>query len=259
MAFPEQKPFFLPGGRTGCLLVHGFTATPYDMRFFGERLHARGFTVNAVRLAGHGTSVADLERSTWNDWYASLEDGLAQLRACTDRRIVIGQSLGAILSLNLAADYPDDVHAVVPISTALVASSPLVGTLGPFVRNLPSVLPEFFRFIEKGESDVADPQARAAVKAYRSIPLRSVGELAAAQAHVRQRLGEIRQPAFAIHSRQDHTCSLENVEILERELSGDVHTMILDQSFHVVSIDLDREQVAEALCDFVGEAAQPAR
>src|SRR5262249_50914792 len=72
--------FALPGTRgLGCLLVHGFTATPAEMRPLGEALAARGFPVRGVRLAGHGTSVEDLARTGWRDWYASVEHDLGLL------------------------------------------------------------------------------------------------------------------------------------------------------------------------------------
>lgn len=247
----DTDPFFLPAGRTGCLLIHGFTATPFDMRFFGEHLHAAGLTVNAVRLAGHATSADDMERVSWRDWVCSVRDGLATLAASTDRRVVVGQSLGSLLALDLAADHPDDVHAVVPISTALMTSSLLLNQLGPLFSWVPTILPRGWRYWAKGSSDVADPDARAAAKTYREVPLRAVGELTQFQQYVRPKLRAVRQPALAIHSRQDHTCPVENLEILERELAGDVQSLMLENSYHVVSIDRDRELVADAISTFI--------
>src|SRR5262249_24567415 len=120
----NTEPFLLPGGPTGCLLIHVFTATPQEMRFLGARLHDRGCTVSGIRLAGHGTAVEDLARCTWRDWYASAREGLDQLQRRTTRIVVIGQSLGALLALELTADCPAMVEGVALLAPALVLSNP---------------------------------------------------------------------------------------------------------------------------------------
>src|SRR5258705_3283877 len=114
----DCSAFSLPGDDTGCLLIHGFTATPYDMRFFGEKLHGCGFSVDAICLPGHATRVEEMEPYSHADWYGSVVDGLQRLKPVSKRTVVIGQSLGALLALKLAHDRPDDVDAVVAVSTA---------------------------------------------------------------------------------------------------------------------------------------------
>ena len=81
------EPFFFPGGPTGCLLIHGFTGTPREMRWMGEYLSKKGFTVLGVRLAGHATSPEDMRRSSWRDWVASIEDGITLLQWCSPQPI----------------------------------------------------------------------------------------------------------------------------------------------------------------------------
>src|SRR5439155_12612378 len=103
-SLPAGDGFALPGSRSlGCLLVHGFTATPDEMRPFGEALARRGFPVRGVRLAGHGTSVADLARTGAADWIASVEAGRAALARDVAHVALVGMSLGALLALHLAA------------------------------------------------------------------------------------------------------------------------------------------------------------
>src|SRR3974377_2317290 len=72
---PPAEPFFFPGGPTGCLLVHGFTGAPKEMRWLGEYLAGQGHTVLGVRLAAHATRPEDMHRASWQDWVASVEDG----------------------------------------------------------------------------------------------------------------------------------------------------------------------------------------
>src|SRR5205814_5300529 len=104
---PIAEGFALAGARPlGCLLVHGFTATPDEMRPRGQALAARGFPVRAVRLAGHGTEVADLAGTRWTDWFASVAEGADRLHRDVPALAVAGMSLGALLGPHLAATRP---------------------------------------------------------------------------------------------------------------------------------------------------------
>ena len=59
LIMPTAEPFFFPGGPTGCLLVHGFTGTPKEMRWLGEHLVSQGYAALGVRLAAHATRIED--------------------------------------------------------------------------------------------------------------------------------------------------------------------------------------------------------
>src|SRR5258708_801901 len=112
---PSAEPFFFPGSRTGCLLVHGFTGSPKEMRPLGEYLNRKGYTVLGVRLAGHATRPQDMIGSNWSDWTASVEDGYRLLQGAVDRIYLIGLSMGGALSLLMSTRL--NVEAVVAIST----------------------------------------------------------------------------------------------------------------------------------------------
>src|SRR5512138_1859202 len=112
---PTTEPFLFPGSRIGCLLIHGFTGTPKEMRWMGEYLAGQGFSVLGVRLAGHATRPEDMLRSHWTDWVASVEDGYHLLRGLSDHIYLIGLSMGGNLSLLLSTRLP--VRGVVAIST----------------------------------------------------------------------------------------------------------------------------------------------
>jgi carboxylesterase len=103
---PGAEPFLFSGGRTGCLLLHGFTGTPREMRLLGDHLARAGHTVLGIRLAGHATCKEDLVRMRWQDWLADIEDGCAFLKERCDRIILMGLSMGGILALVYAARQP---------------------------------------------------------------------------------------------------------------------------------------------------------
>ncbi len=70
----DPSAFTLQGGPVGCLLLHGYTGSPPEMRLVGEYLNQRGITVSAPLLSGHGTEPEDLNRYKWTDWYADAEE-----------------------------------------------------------------------------------------------------------------------------------------------------------------------------------------
>ena len=226
------------------------------MRFLGHSLHARGYTVNAVRLAGHCTSVDELEQTTRHEWYVSARAGVEELQPDTPSMVVVGQSMGALLALKLAVEYPHRIAGIVLLSPALVLSNPWVHRIGPA---LPLLLPLLRRSrrVGKGERDVADRQARAESPSYREVPLRALHQLLVLQKEVRNVLPQVRQPALIVHSRQDHTCPPSNVTILQRDLGGPVRPVFLNDSFHVVSIDVDKERVASEVMAFLEGLAPP--
>jgi carboxylesterase len=104
------EPFFLPGSdentKTGCLVTHGFTGSPKEMRWLGEYLNRQGYTVCGMRLAGDATRLEDMVRARWQDWLLSVEDGINLLRSCTDQVCLLGLSMGGVLSLTAATRFP---------------------------------------------------------------------------------------------------------------------------------------------------------
>ena len=53
MIIKTAEPFYFPGNSTGCLLIHGFTGTPKEMRPLGDFLADKGYSVLGIRLSGH--------------------------------------------------------------------------------------------------------------------------------------------------------------------------------------------------------------
>jgi len=225
------------------------------MRGLGNRLHRAGHTVHGALTAGHGTTVEDLARTSWYDWLDSARAGLAALREHSDATVVIGLSMGALLALALAHDQPQRVNGVAVLSPALMLRDRRIERYLPLLRAAVPLLPRRWRSVAKPRRDIADPTARASSPAYDAIPLRSVVGLVQLQRHVRRLLPAIRQPVLAMHARQDHTCPLENVSYLERHLPVSPQVELLDNSFHVITVDYDRERVAECVTRFVATTA----
>ena len=111
-------PTIIPGGKlselragpVGCLCLHGVSASPDEMRWFGEHLHSQGITVFAPRAVGHGVHQSHMRTTRWQDWYLSALDGYHLLRKECNQIYVAGLSKGGLLALLVAAnEYVDGV------------------------------------------------------------------------------------------------------------------------------------------------------
>jgi len=249
---PTAEGFALAGSRPlGCLLIHGFTATPDEMRPLGEALAARGFPVRAVRLAGHGTEVADLAGTRWTDWFASVAEGADRLHRDVPALAVAGMSLGALLALHLAAARPTEVAALVLCGTPLRLSGAGLRWL-PLLARIPWIARRWAIIPKPGGPDIADPAVRAASRSYRAMPLSAVLELLRFQAVVRGEIGRVTQPALLLHGRHDHSVPLANLELARRSLGSRlIESHVLERSWHVVTLDYDRDEVARLAADFL--------
>jgi len=115
------KPLFLHSIHTdtGVLLIHGLMAAPEEVRECADFLHAKGLTVYAPRLSGHGTSSKDLSTRNYQNWLDSVDCGHAILKTCCRKIIVAGFSTGAGLALQSVILKPRDFEAVISISAPL--------------------------------------------------------------------------------------------------------------------------------------------
>jgi carboxylesterase len=237
------EPFFFPGGRTGCLLIHGFTASPQEMRRLGEHLAGEGHTVLGVRLPGHATRLSDMLRVRWEDWYAAVLDGAHLLRGQCTEIVPVGLSLGGALALRFSSEHP--VAGVVALSTPYrQPTDPRLRLLRHFtwiVRSWP-----------KGPPDWRDPQAQSERVAYPSYPLRTIAEVEAALAAMRAELAQIRAPVLLMHSVDDEFVPPDDMRLIADGLrAGSVETVRIANSNHILTCDAARHQVFARVAAFV--------
>ena len=253
----DGRGYTFERGRTGALLLHGLGGTPVEMRFVALGLARAGITVSCPQLAGHSGGIEELKASTWQDWLASAQIELDRLRRHCDVVIVGGLSMGAVLALMLAAERKDDVDGVACYAPTLR----LDGWGIPWYARLFDLVPtkaiaNWFDFAEREPYGVKDPRVRAIV-AYAiesgdsstagmlSVPGGAMLELRYLAKAVRGRVAEIRQPTLLVHPREDDRANIENSFWLQRNLAGNVDMVVLDDSYHVVTVDRQRHIVAE--------------
>jgi carboxylesterase len=241
-----SEPFFYPGGPTGCLLLHGFTSTPEEMRWLGQDLAERGYTVLGARLAGHGTHPQDLARTRFRDWLTSVEEGLALLQGAAEQTYVIGQSMGGLLALLAAANYPLDgaVALAAPFSPATHRPSPLLRLLG---RLRPMVRKECVEFDpELGSRREKD------YPAYAVYPWRIYAEIVTLRQEVMAAVPRIRVPVLLLQSRDDAMIPPDSMERLYEALDTPEKEKVWFEGLgHGMVRDPQRQLVFDAVAGFL--------
>lgn len=252
-----DRSFRIAGGRVGFLLFHGLAGTPVELRFVARSLAASGYTVHCPQIVGHCGTSEDLKATRWTDWLAGAEASLVELRKECDTVIVGGTSMGAVLALELAARRPDSVHALSLFAPTLW----LNGWAMPWHTRLFKLVTQdwcadLFNFERRKPFGIKDERVRAfLVGAMQSgasadaglfaAPGRSVLELRRLVRDVKPRLASISQPALIIHPREDDLSSLANAQFLQRSLGGVVQTCVLDDCYHMVALDRQRDLLVE--------------
>lgn len=245
------EPFFLPGNRTGVLLIHGFTSTPKEMRWMGEALNRDfGFTCLGVRLTGHATRPTDMVRSRWTDWTASVEDGYNLLCGAADNIYLVGLSMGGVLSLLMSMRFAQRVAGVVAMSTPyqLLNDYPLwmLKLYSLIVRDAP-------KSNEAPGASWFDKAAYTGHISYPKNPMRSVVQLKLLLNEMQSALPQIRKPVLLIHSKDDHYVLPENMEHIYAGLvnAPDKTKLYVTGSGHVVTRDAARHQIFKAAGEFI--------
>lgn len=235
---PGAEPFSAPGGPHGALVLHGFTGSPQSMRGLAERLAAAGLAVELPLLPGHGTTVEDMMTTGWDDWSAAAELAYVELASRCTKVVVAGLSMGATITCWLAERHPE-IAGIVCINPAVEPALPDVRSAIAAAGD--AVLPAI-------GSDIADPDQTEL--AYGGMPAACLVSLFDGQEEVAPALGEIRCPVLLFTSRDDHVVAPTASELLVREVAGPVDHVWLERSFHVATLDYDREQINEAAAAF---------
>jgi carboxylesterase len=244
----DPSSFDLPGGPLGVLLLHGYTGAPPEMRLLGEYLNARGMTVSAPLLPGHGTSVDDMNRCRWRDWTGCAEQALVELRSRCSLVFVGGLSMGTLLTLYLAAHYPDLPGAMLYSPALKVADRRLA--LTPLARY-------FVRSLPKGanaDQDLTSPTAQQYLWSYEENPVAAAAELLALRRVVQHSLPAIACPLLIVHSTLDSAIHPDSAQAVYDGVSTPAAhktLLTLHNSGHVLLVDSEWEAVAEQTARFI--------
>jgi carboxylesterase len=241
------EPFNHDGSEIGVLLCHGFTGTPQSMRPWGEYLADRGYTVRVPRLPGHGTTWQELNRTRWEDWYSCVDTVFRELHQTCERVVVCGLSMGAALTLQLAQEHGPRISGLVLVNPAVKFDDPRTFLL-PVLKHIKGSLGGVGNDVKReGVTELA----------YTRTPLKAAhSELVAWRSVIRD-LPEVTQPVLLLRSPQDHVVpASSSALILSRISSQDFAEILLEDSYHVATIDNDAPRIFDESAKFIERTTQ---
>lgn len=232
------ETFFWVGNQTGILLIHGFTATTAEVRLIAERLHQEGYTTAAPLLPGHGTHPEDLNHVTWQMWLERVKESYEEILHQCDKVFVIGESMGALLAVEIAAQHPE--------VAGLMLFSPAIK-----VKNLwfARFLAPFQTYREKTGKDDG-----LAWKGYKVHPLKASVELLKLQKHTRKQLKKINQPVLLVTGDLDHTIAPNSAELILDDIQSKIkHHIRMKESTHCILLDKELDLAYRYVTAFMSD------
>jgi carboxylesterase len=267
----EDGQLMLPGGRVGFLLMHGLGGTPVELRFVAQGLNRAGYTVLCPLMAGHGGSDLLLSTTSWKDWVATADAAYERLRETCDHVIIGGLSAGSIVALHVAAKRQEEI-------AGLVLYSP---TFWPNGWAIPWYFPAFRLITQKWFANLISLRERAPygikddrIRRFVLESLQSGGrpleeifgrrggtvfEFKRMTAAARRLLPELSKPAFICHARQDDQSNLSNAMLLQQHMKGAVESLVLEDSYHMITLDRQRALVVDRTLAFADRLALETR
>jgi carboxylesterase len=239
---PGCEPFSAPGGPHGALVVHGFTGNPHSMRGLAEAFAAAGFATELPRLPGHGTTVEDMKTTSWADWSSTVETAYADLAARCEKVVVAGLSMGGTLSVWLTERHPE-IAGLIAINAAVDPPAE------SFLEMLRTMIEQGHDVMPSVGGDIAKPDTEE-FGAYDATPLRPLLTFVEQGDDLVPRLGDITCPVLIITSTNDHVVPPVSSDILAAKVSGPVERVVLDRSFHVATLDYDKEEIERRAVEF---------
>ncbi|HET8700777.1 MAG TPA: alpha/beta fold hydrolase, partial [Nitrococcus sp.] len=263
-----------PRGRHGVVLVHGITGAPVEMRYLARSLGRRGFTVACPQLAGHCESLRALKATRWRDWYASVEQAFEFVAERCDRVFISGLSMGALLALRLAAEKKAQVAGVATLSATFFYDGWNVPQLKQRLL-LPIVLHSPLKYLlsyrEPPPYGIKDERMRSLIEAmysgrealrveqagYAEFPGVTVAETFRLIRAVKSSLGAVVSPTLVVHAVEDDMASVKNARFLAARLGTQwVETYLVDDCYHVLTLDKCKDDIATRVGRFFSECLQ---
>ena len=246
----NARPFFLEGGEDAVLLTHGFTGSCGHMRPIGDSLNAQGFTVQGILLPGHGTSLADMRKSTWHDWLDAELTAVRKLREKYRTVTVAGLSMGGCLSLIAAEQMP--VDACVTYSAPMKTLQKFTWAAPIAALFVPQIMWQNGAVNDKRN---LDPEYNIG---YPGMPTARVADLNHLMNQARKNLYSITCPVLSVQSHGDETISADSADIIQRGVASQVQPLLwVEDVPHVCTISCEKDHIARVTAEFLRKALPP--
>jgi carboxylesterase len=236
------------------LLLHGFGDTPQALGQLARELAARGYTVLAPLLPGHGRSLREFRDSGEAMWVGAARQALAEVRQRASRVGIVGLSMGGAIAVTLAATYPAEVAALALLAPYLEAPggvrllarmAPVAGLLLPYLDS-------------RDPRSIHDPVARERALGYGVSTPRLVAELVRLADHAREALPKVTAPTLYVQSREDNRLLPEGAARAFARLGARTKRLEwLSGCGHVITVDYGWPHVAQLVGEWMDEVLDP--
>jgi carboxylesterase len=247
------------GNRRAVILFHGMTGTPLELSRFAKYLFSLKFDVFVPCLPGHCSKPSALDKVVWQDWSYFAQDKYKMISNEYDEVFISGICLGALLCLEICRKFPVKAQALLSPTLAIDGwNLPWYKFLLPL-----AFVPPFIWFYSYRESEpygIKNESVRRQVLrimqnkssgVYESYSAISIRELLKLSKNIRPYLKEITTPTVVLHSTQDDLCDIKNAKELFNKLSSkDKKFIELHDSYHMVTLDNERDMVFKESSDF---------
>ncbi len=264
------------------LLFHGLTGAPAELQTVSRAVRRAGYEVVTPMLPGHGVDEAALLKTNERDWLAAAEAELERLSA-NGPVVVGGLSMGAVIALALAQRRPEQVAGLLLFAPTLKYDGftvPKMAAILPFFAMGPlRFMMRLYRFKERPPYGIKDERLREMIAdmmfsgltqdaGLPFMPGKSLADNMHLVREVERRLAEVTQPALIVHAVEDDVTDVRNARRLAGALRGPVELLLLQDSYHLVTVDRERNKVAKAAVEFLerlwaadarADGAEPAR
>lgn len=233
---PGNDGYVLGNGSNAILFTHGLSSSPHEDRALAEYLAERNFTVYVVRLEGHGTSVEDLTRTKWEDWYANYREAYLNLKETKEKVYVGGMSLGGVIALKLAED--EKVDGVISLAPSLVLDDERAKYAW------------FFKYFTK--YSLRNISATDLPYNYDRFPVASVAQMLEMSGVVQNDLNKVDEPILIMQYKNDYRASPKSSQIVyDNVLSANKQLEWIEGTGHVMINDEDKETYFEQIYQFI--------
>ena len=230
-------------GKLACILVHGFTGVPFEMRPIGKMLMEHSISHSSILLPGHGETVEIMADSTWMDWYNAAKNETLKLREKYNKVVAIGFSMGGTLALNLAVEnLVDGVVSLAGVAKFVDKRMFLAKYVSKYKvvrKRKPQKAPYMYLVEDK-------------YLGYANHPYAGIYQLYLLIKYMRKQLFKVEVPSLLIHSKNDQVVPFENMNYIAKHLdSGLGKTVSLTKSNHVITWDVESDIVNEEIIEFL--------
>lgn len=236
----NAKEFYFPGSETGILMIHGFTGSPSEMRYLGDFLREKGFSVKGVLLKGHGTTPKDMKATNHFDWIKSAEEAYHELAGQCEEVFIVGFSMGGAIGLHLAHKYK--IKGIISLSTPIRILNR---------QYYIAMLIKYLKYFMGKEGRVVR-QKDPFVISYDKTPVKSLINLLQLINLVKGNLHRMDKPILIMQSYGDGTVHPSSANFIYKRIASiDKSIVFLHKSGHIITCDCEKEQVFDEVLSFI--------